>query len=283
MASMRAPAAPPPPRAGEVDPEYEWLDDRDSYLLRLKLPGFKKEDFRVHVDAAGRLTVLGQRAAGAAGGAASVHKAFQLPSTANLDAITGRFDGAVLTLTVPKRREPGAVAPPPALPPPPQAKEGHVAGGPEDSEEDEPPMGASGGRRATDMPERRIEAERASLTVRGREEDEERKHEASPSPPPSKRARGDHPDEDDNASAAGAGAGHRAAVAREAERRIEAARARVAEARAAAERAGAQWKERASAEGLKLAEAAGKNKELIVTAVAAFTLGVLSHKLFSRS
>jgi hypothetical protein len=31
------------------------------------------------------------------------HKAFQLPQTANLEAVAGRFDGTVLSLTVPKQ------------------------------------------------------------------------------------------------------------------------------------------------------------------------------------
>jgi len=37
---MAAPASRQAPAAAEyVDPVYEWLDDGDSYLLRLKLPG----------------------------------------------------------------------------------------------------------------------------------------------------------------------------------------------------------------------------------------------------
>ncbi|KAL6615018.1 hypothetical protein ACP70R_037288 [Stipagrostis hirtigluma subsp. patula] len=273
MASMQAPAAEQQRRDGELDPVYEWLDDGASYLLRLKLPEFKKEDFRVHVDPAGRLTVLGQRAAAGAGQAVRLHKAFQLPPTANLDAITGRFDGGVLTLTVPKLPQPGAVAPPPPPPPPPpQAKEERVAGEPKELQEDRPAMAGSGGEAETT--ERRIEAERASLTVKGKEDDEVPKAEA----PPSKKARRDHDE-----SAIARAAEHKENVAREAARRIEAARARLAEAKAAAERTGAHWKERAAPEVLKLAEAASKNKEVIATAVVAFTLGVLSHKLFSRS
>ena len=61
--------------------------------------GFKKEDFKVQVDSGGRLTVRGERPAGYV----RLHKAFQLPQTANLEGIAGRFDGTVLSLTVPKQ------------------------------------------------------------------------------------------------------------------------------------------------------------------------------------
>jgi hypothetical protein len=61
--------------------------------------GFKKEDFKVQVDSGGRLTVRGERPAGYV----RFHKAFQLPQTAYPDGVAGRFDGTVLSLTVPKQ------------------------------------------------------------------------------------------------------------------------------------------------------------------------------------
>ncbi|XP_062184893.1 16.9 kDa class I heat shock protein 1-like [Phragmites australis] len=82
----------------DIDPELEWLDRGACYIVRLNLPGFKKEDFKVHVSPGGRLMVRGQRPAGYV----RLHKAFQLPQTANLDGVSGRFEGSVLSLTVPK-------------------------------------------------------------------------------------------------------------------------------------------------------------------------------------
>ncbi|CAD6238088.1 unnamed protein product [Miscanthus lutarioriparius] len=82
----------------DIDPKLEWHDGANSYIIRLNLPGFKKEDFKVQVDSGGRLTVRGERPAGYV----RLHKAFQLPQTANLEGIAGRFDGTVLSLTVPK-------------------------------------------------------------------------------------------------------------------------------------------------------------------------------------
>lgn len=100
--------------AADCDPVYEWVDGDGSYLLRLTLPGFKKEDFRVHVDPAGRLTIIGHCPADGGAGNARLHKVFQLPSTSDLDGITGRYDGSVLTLTVPKL--PSSAVPPPETP-----------------------------------------------------------------------------------------------------------------------------------------------------------------------
>ncbi|XP_037469143.1 stress response protein nst1-like [Triticum dicoccoides] len=95
----------PPP---VVDPKFEWADKAGTYVLRLSLEGFKKGDFRVQVDGAGRLTVSGARPGATPG---SLHKVFQLPSTASLNDITGRFEAGVLTLTVPKRGYSGVPAP----------------------------------------------------------------------------------------------------------------------------------------------------------------------------
>lgn len=276
-----------------VDPAFEWLDDGANYLLRLDLPGFRKEDFRVYVNTEGQLTVVAQRkptpGSGGGGKWLRLRKAFQLPSTANLDAITGRFDGTVLMLTVPKLQQlpaaaagpdDGAAAAAAALPTPPPAPprgtkdETRLAAGPDDGAE-----------------ERRAEAERTTLTAaRSREEDEKATKPVAPPPQPpqqqSERATRGEEHREDQDEKARADARHREEVAREAARRIEAARARVAEAKAKAERERKceHWKERAMEEGLKLADVLDKNKEAIATAVAAFTLGVfVSTRLFSRN
>jgi HSP20 family molecular chaperone IbpA len=105
---------PPPAPAPAPAAKFEWAEKAGSYVLRLTLPaGFNKDDFRVQVDGAGRLTVRGSRPATAAAGPGpgSLHKVFQLPSTANLDEIAGRFQAGVLTLTMPKRASPLAPAP----------------------------------------------------------------------------------------------------------------------------------------------------------------------------
>jgi HSP20 family molecular chaperone IbpA len=106
--------------AAAVDPKFEWAEKAGGYVLRLALPGFRKDQFRVQVDGAGRLTVRGARpgtGTGTAAGQSSFSKVFQLPSSASLDDITGRFEAGVLTLTVPMRASSsaGAGAPPTSI------------------------------------------------------------------------------------------------------------------------------------------------------------------------
>ncbi|XP_044349882.1 triadin [Triticum aestivum] len=101
-----------PAAAAVADPKFEWAEKAGTYVLRLALPGFRKDDFRVQVDGTGKLTVRGATRPCAAGGpGSSLHKVFQLPATASLDDIAGRFEACVLTLTVPKRA--GAAPSPP--------------------------------------------------------------------------------------------------------------------------------------------------------------------------
>uniref|UniRef100_A0ACD5TCY7 Uncharacterized protein n=1 Tax=Avena sativa TaxID=4498 RepID=A0ACD5TCY7_AVESA len=118
-ASKKNQQAPPAPAAAStggptvVDPKFEWAEKAGSYVLRLSLPGFRKDDFRVQVDGAGRLTVRGSRPT--VTGPGSLHKVFKLPATAAVDDIAGRFEAGVLTLTVPKRAGASPGAPPTSI------------------------------------------------------------------------------------------------------------------------------------------------------------------------
>lgn len=277
MASRKGSSAEATAAADFFDPVYEWLNGGASYLLRLNLPGFKKEDFQVHVEPAGRMTIRGQRPADGGAGSVRLHKVFQLPPTSDLDGIAGRIDGSVLTITVPKL-PPGEVAPPQDTD---EKEEDEVADEPTDQK-------AKVDREA----ERRIEAERATLAA-GRHRDEDEKQTGRSKKPPAKKV--DEGEEAPKAEATAtpsekaakrenqdgkAKAEHKAKVGREAGLRIQAARESLAEA----ERVKGRWKERAAGEGFKWADTIGKKKEVIATAVAAFTLGVfVSRKLFSRN
>lgn len=278
--------------AADCDPVYEWVDGDGRYLLRLTLPGFKKEDFRVHVDPAGRLTIIGHRPVDGVSGSVRLHKVFQLPFTSDLDGITGRYDGSVLTVTVPKL--PSSAVPRPEAPLEQVDKEA-AADKPTDKK-------SRVGREA----ERLIEAARARL--QGRQKEEAAKEQAAGSSnksPATKVLDGKKEEPKPEATARLAekvvkredahedkakAAEHKAKLEREAARRIEAARASLHGApgreteREKEQEVCWNWKERATEEGYKWAEAIGNNREVIATAVAAFTLGVfISHRLFSRS
>uniref|UniRef100_A0ACD5VYX5 Uncharacterized protein n=1 Tax=Avena sativa TaxID=4498 RepID=A0ACD5VYX5_AVESA len=262
--------------AADCDPLYEWVDGDGSYLLRLTLPGFKKEDFRVHVDPAGRLTIIGHRPTDGGAGSVRLHKVFQLPSTSDLDGITGRYDGSALRLTVPKLPSIAVPVPPPEAPKE-QDKEAP-------SDVSDKPTDKRVGREA----ERLIEAARARLQGRHKEEAAKEQTATSSNKSPATKVDGrkevPKPEatqrraekiltkrEDDHGEKAKA-AEHKAKLERAAEGDPE------------RDTGSWNWKERATEEGIKLAEVIGNNKEVIATAVAAFTLGVfLSHRLFSRS
>ncbi|KAJ1264366.1 hypothetical protein BS78_09G257700 [Paspalum vaginatum] len=96
----------PPLDKEEVDPSYDWQENAHNFVLRMHLSGFRKQDFKVQVDGAGRLTVRDQRT-NADGSHSRLNKVFQLPAAANLEDISGRFEAGVLTLTVPKKVQPG--------------------------------------------------------------------------------------------------------------------------------------------------------------------------------
>uniref|UniRef100_A0A0E0JKJ3 SHSP domain-containing protein n=1 Tax=Oryza punctata TaxID=4537 RepID=A0A0E0JKJ3_ORYPU len=267
-------------RDGDFEPVYEWLDAGAHYLLRVNVPEFKKEDFQVHVDPAGRLTVRGQH------GSLRLNKVFQLPPTSNLDAITGRLEASVLVLTVPKK--PATTAATAAALPPKAKQEEETKKADEDDVAGKPPPPTTTDHKApkTDSDQ----AERGTqLAAREKKDGEAKATAPAPPPPlpPQPAAARERHDEEEKARAE-----HKARLSREADRRIEAARARLAAQQAsrpapapapAPDKKAPWWKERAAEEGLKLADAIGKNKEVVATAVAAFALGVfVSTKLFSR-
>lgn len=274
----------PPAAAGqELDPRYEWEENASSFILRIHLSGFRKQDFRVQVDGAGRLTVRGQRSDAAANARHSrFNKVFQLPSTSNLDDIAGRFDLGVLTLTVPKR------LPAPAKEDQQQAKK------PEDA------AAAAATKGAKSEPEQQHKEAAAK-------EDKPKAAAAAAAPAPA----ADTTAKEDKPKAAAAAPAPAADTKKQpetqanaeskatdpteslAERRTEEERANAAAAAERQRKACRGFKERVAEElqGLAgsewaegLVETVKRNREVIAVAVAAFSLGVfVSSRLFSRS
>lgn len=327
-----------PPAAAadqEFDPRYEWQENATGFILRIHLSGFRKQDFRVQVDGAGRLTVRGQRSDAAANPRHSrFSKAFQLPSTSNLNAIAGRFEAGVLTITVPKRlpashsqQQVQDQAKAPAAgddkPTPPQdqrkAKEDEEAKKPKDDAVAKPKA------KDEDATTKKPAAEQQVADAKSGKPEPEQQHKAAAPPPPAVRKEEGKPKPGAAAPPAPAPApatdtkeqaatpkpappppqadAERKAVdpeslAERVNRRAEEERAKAAAEAAAAEEAERQrkacrgFKERVTEElqGLAgsewaegLVETAKKNKEVIVAAVAAFSLGVfVSSKLLCR-
>ncbi|CAN6327002.1 unnamed protein product [Urochloa humidicola] len=301
MATGRQAAKPQQVAEQDFDPGYEWQENATSFILRLHLSGFRKEDFRVQVDGTGRLTVRGQRAdAGAATKHSRFNKVFQLPATSNLDGITGRFDAGVLTLTVPKKAVDDAKPKQNATKAPPAAPQ-EQAGKPKEDEAKKPQAAemtttakpskgdAKPKEDATSSSKKPPAAVQQVDAKRGKPEQEQktpatppatvRKEEAKPKPD------GERKTVDPESLAA-------VMARRRAEEEKAKAAAAVKEAEAESQRtlrglrervqeelqglAGSEW-----AEGV--VETVKKNKEVIAVAVAAFSLGLFASRIFSKN
>ncbi|KAF6998030.1 hypothetical protein CFC21_014189 [Triticum aestivum] len=286
-AKQQHPHPAPPPGATVVDPKFEWAEKAGTYVLRLTLTGFRKDDFRVQVDGAGRLTIRGTRPG------ASLHKVFQLPSAASLDDIAGRFEAGVLTLTMPKRagapKEEGA---------PTEQVDGDGKRRDAGGEKKVPEPAPSGDAAPTSIEEIRTKPkEEQQRPKKEKELDPKAPQAAAAAQTPEKQA--PNPTSSDKTMAVV----DRECLAETVRRRGEEERAKAAaaatamEARAEQEKKAAatacsRWKERMT-EGLgqltdmKWAESAmemaRKNKEVVAVGVAAFTLGFfVSQRLFKK-
>ncbi|XP_025807952.1 mRNA cap guanine-N7 methyltransferase-like isoform X1 [Panicum hallii] len=303
----------------DFDPKYEWQENAASFVLRLHLSeGFRKEDFRVQVDSTGRLTVRGQRADG--GKHSRFSKTFQLPAASNLDTIAGRFDAGVLTLTVPKKVVDDAKPKEDVNKAPPSPPQGQ--GKPKEDEAKKPQASHKEAAEMTTAKKPKDDtkpkedatnkkkppapaAEQQVDAKRGKPEQEQpkaaappatvRKEEAKPEaeaaapPPADKKQAAPRPPQADAERKA---VDPESLAAVTAKRRAEEERAKAAAEEAERQRtrrglrervqeeleglAGSEW-----AEGL--VETVKKNKEVIATAVAAFSLGLVASRLFCRN
>ncbi|XP_078169224.1 uncharacterized protein LOC144563617 [Carex rostrata] len=88
----------------DFEPVCERQGLHDKYIVTVNLPGFRKEDFRVEIDVALRVQIKGQKQFGD-NKCKRFNKDIYLPSDIDIENITGKFEGEVLTLTFPKRSE----------------------------------------------------------------------------------------------------------------------------------------------------------------------------------
>jgi HSP20 family protein len=111
--SAAYPALDSPPRERELSGNFpiDLYQEKDAFLVRAELPGFRKEDLKVEVSD-GILTVTGHQKAEKPADEKSavtperrVSRSISLPEQVRVDAIQARYENGVLTVTLPKREE----------------------------------------------------------------------------------------------------------------------------------------------------------------------------------
>ncbi|KAK4568333.1 hypothetical protein RGQ29_003921 [Quercus rubra] len=86
----------------EFVPYSGWTEDVNGRYLLIDLPGFKKEEVKLNIDGLGNITATGQRQVNE-DKMVYFDQSFKLPENSDDDKISGRFDGEILYVTVPKR------------------------------------------------------------------------------------------------------------------------------------------------------------------------------------
>ncbi|KAL5064762.1 hypothetical protein RYX36_026499 [Vicia faba] len=90
------------PVVEEIVPNSGWTEDSTCHYLLVDLPEFKKEDVKLQVDSSGRIVVKGERQASEQK-RVRFHLSFPAPTDSEVDKIAGKFDGGILYVTLPKQ------------------------------------------------------------------------------------------------------------------------------------------------------------------------------------
>ncbi|GLU12321.1 hypothetical protein SLE2022_290090 [Rubroshorea leprosula] len=86
----------------ELVPFAGWTEDSNCHYLQIRLPGFKKEQFRLEVASTDNLILSGERMVNESK-AVYVSQTYKLPEDSDAEQITGKYDDALyLNITVPK-------------------------------------------------------------------------------------------------------------------------------------------------------------------------------------
>ncbi|XP_061954014.1 17.9 kDa class I heat shock protein-like [Populus nigra] len=86
-------------------PSSAWTEDSNGHYLLVDLPDFKKEEVKLQVDNSGQIVVSGERLVNNNSKVIHFEQKFKLPENSDTDKITGKFDGEILYVTVPKQEE----------------------------------------------------------------------------------------------------------------------------------------------------------------------------------
>ncbi|CAF1862794.1 hypothetical protein HID58_062355 [Brassica napus] len=85
----------------EFDPVFNWKSEQGFEILTINLPGFRKEQLKVQVTSTRKVSVMGERHAGA-NRWIRLRKEFPIPENINVDSIAAIFLGTSLVVKLPR-------------------------------------------------------------------------------------------------------------------------------------------------------------------------------------
>ncbi|KAF5734713.1 hypothetical protein HS088_TW15G00205 [Tripterygium wilfordii] len=86
----------------QIVPSSAWTEDSYCHYLLVDIPGFKKEEVKLHIDDSGNVIVSGERLV-KDDKFIIFEQTFKIPDNSDADQISGKFDGEILHVTVPKK------------------------------------------------------------------------------------------------------------------------------------------------------------------------------------
>ncbi|KAJ4788501.1 hypothetical protein LUZ62_039747 [Rhynchospora pubera] len=101
----------------DFEPTFEWSRGEETDILRVHLPGFKREQIKVQVDSYGNLRTTGERPV-EGNRWSRFWKDFRLPNNCNVNEIRAKFENETLFVTLPKQIARSKPTVPNQLPPP---------------------------------------------------------------------------------------------------------------------------------------------------------------------
>ncbi|KAK8964122.1 22.0 kDa heat shock protein [Platanthera guangdongensis] len=103
----------------DLQPYTEWIIGNTADVLRVRLPGFSKEDLQVQLDNNGNIRIRGERPVGNAPLWSRFAIEHRIPGNTDIKGIKARFDLDTLYITFPKLITEEPIKPSPPTPPPP--------------------------------------------------------------------------------------------------------------------------------------------------------------------
>ncbi|CAH1419420.1 unnamed protein product [Lactuca virosa] len=89
----------------EFVPPSAWTEESTYHYLLVDLPGFKRQELKLQADNKTHIVVSGERQE-RENKYKRFEQRFELPKNADVDKITGKLDGEILYISVPKKIEP---------------------------------------------------------------------------------------------------------------------------------------------------------------------------------